>query len=111
MSEEPRVPQRYWEEIGQLYIALVVSLREAAARQLGPDARLAHDIVQEAFHDAALCWTWLQSRGSGARAEHEPRQQDAAAQSLTVFPVVFISRFRRPGIGGGNTNRSYGRLH
>jgi RNA polymerase sigma-70 factor (ECF subfamily) len=67
MPGEPRVPQEYWAEVLELYVVLVEPLRAAAARQLGSDSRLAHDIVQEAFHDAALCWAKLRLRSPQAQ--------------------------------------------
>jgi RNA polymerase sigma factor (sigma-70 family) len=68
MPQEPRVPDEYWQEIRPLYLALFDPLREVAARQLGPDARLAPDIVHDAFEAAALAWKKvLRPRSDGGR--------------------------------------------
>lgn len=67
MPAAARVHPEHWEEVAQLWLTAYDALEAVAAWQLGPDAYLAPDIVQESFHDAALQWTSLRQRSQGAQ--------------------------------------------
>ncbi|MGD6757269.1 RNA polymerase sigma factor [Streptomyces sp. BH105] len=58
-----RVPPEHWSEVVDLYMRHRDDLVRFAARMLGDERHLAHDLVQEAFQAAALKWEKLRGYG------------------------------------------------
>ncbi|CAM5691482.1 RNA polymerase sigma factor [Streptomyces chartreusis] len=54
-----RVPREHWADIADFYMAFRDGMIKFAARLLGSERHLAHDVVQETFQAAALQWTVL----------------------------------------------------
>lgn len=65
----PRIPQEYWTEVADLYMQFRDDMVKFAARLLGGERHVAHDLVQETFKAAALKWATLRAYGEcGQRA-------------------------------------------
>ncbi|MFF8932199.1 RNA polymerase sigma factor [Streptomyces longwoodensis] len=55
----PRIPQEHWAEVAALYMMFRDGMLKYAARTLGDEGHMAHDLVQESFKAAALDWEKL----------------------------------------------------